>query len=224
MMRRTLALAAFAVSSCNSRITFDGGSRSESGGSSGSDRVDAGGITAGAGGATHRDAGRSSSPGTPPSTGGQRPTDDTHPGGQGGRLIDDHDASPAGGKSIGDAGSGLCGSATDCPPGNTCDPTGHCIETCLNGLPCPMDTPHCDARGVCVRCTQNVDCAASTTGHVCNPANGECVECVSGSQCAHTLPRCDPATNTCVRCMSNADCSSQHEWPICSSSGACIDT
>jgi hypothetical protein len=115
---------------------------------------------------------------------------------------------------------GPCQEAADCPPGNACDATGHCIDTCLSGLPCPGETPICDPRGVCVRCTRNSDCTAPGAP-TCDRTNGQCTACTSNAQCDHDRPRCDIATGGCGRCTSNADCPADH--PSCTVEGACDD-
>jgi hypothetical protein len=59
---------------------------------------------------------------------------------------------------------------------------------------------------VCVACSTNTDCVASTGGPYCDPGRGQCVQCVADSQCTFPDKRCDRSTDQCVQCLTGADC------------------
>jgi hypothetical protein len=60
--------------------------------------------------------------------------------------------------------------------------------------------------GLCVDCYDSQQCAFSPTGHVCDPAAGQCVQCVTDEQCNYDRRRCWRALGQCVRCLTSADC------------------
>jgi hypothetical protein len=57
----------------------------------------------------------------------------------------------------------------------------------------------------CVACAVNTDCGAAAP--VCDTCQGQCVGCVSDTDCKTTAaPHCDPQNNTCVQCVTGAQC------------------
>ena len=100
-----------------------------------------------------------------------------------------------------------CGLTSDCGSGQVCEPTSHtCVSACDDAGACPQGTQCDQARGVCVGCLGDGDCATSSTGQFCDTGNGQCVQCVHDSQCVSPRRRCNPADDKCVQCLSGADC------------------
>ncbi|MHB8418473.1 MAG: hypothetical protein ACYDCL_10385 [Myxococcales bacterium] len=111
---------------------------------------------------------------------------------------------------------GSCGNSSDCPPGQSCDPSSNtCL--CAGAVPCGCTSAgDCKAAGLgnvcldggggptCVGCLQDSDCTANDPGPFC--LDGNCVQCESFSQCPATELGCDSTTNTCGTCTFNADC------------------
>ena len=94
-----------------------------------------------------------------------------------------------------------CDSPADCPtPGDTtCAPNHHC------------------------GCGSNTDCSgdAGAPGYgVCDTATGQCVQCVTDSDCTDPNNRvCDPTTNSCLPCRTSADCAQNIDGPVCGDLG-----
>ena len=120
-----------------------------------------------------------------------------------------------------------CDDATDCPvrPCQTvvaCLPGGSCdYDDQDRGTVCTID----QKSGVCcsgscnlgAECCTDTECVGNQDGPVC--LDGQCVACVTNSECADTpkRPVCDPSTNTCVACVANDDCIANPDGEVCNS-------
>ena len=99
-----------------------------------------------------------------------------------------------------DTASGECVECVtdgDCGSGLVCESL-QCVASCANGTVCPAATPVCrQPRDVCVPCSANADCAQVETGSICLTTTGQCVQCITDSDCQDGF--CDTTTNACVR-------------------------
>jgi hypothetical protein len=100
-----------------------------------------------------------------------------------------------------------CGVDGDCTP-DVCESVTHqCVAPCLDGGGCPASAPTCSMpRALCVRCSGDADCVAASSGHMCDTASGQCVQCTSSAQCPSTTPLCNRSTDRCVQCLTSTDC------------------
>jgi len=122
-------------------------------------------------------------------------------------------ASGTGGAGVGGAGLGGLGVGGSCA--GVSGPDG--------GSACPVGTPVCAATGSCVECVSNSDCP--TAGKAFCVQN-QCQGCIAGgltSQCSGATPIC-ATTGTiagqCVGCVSNTDCGTT--TPICNGTNVCV--
>jgi hypothetical protein len=108
---------------------------------------------------------------------------------------------------------GICG---DCaPPTPYCAPTGDCIDCAAlpdHGMSCAdldPQKPLCDqstdqAKGQCVACVMNGDCAE---GQTCDPDAHTCVECSNDLDCPKD-PKQYCVGGICGSCVTHDDCAS----------------
>ena len=96
-----------------------------------------------------------------------------------------------------------CLASSDCGAGATCDAlSGQCKAPCDPNVACSGDLI-CAARGVCVRCASNADCA-SGDNPLCSPELDRCVECLSNRDCSTSSPVC--SGGRCIECAANSQC------------------
>jgi hypothetical protein len=120
-----------------------------------------------------------------------------------------------------DLNFGVCGTAHqcvecnvdgDCPNGR-CEPTTHrCIPSCADGGACPPGLPMCSRSGDCVNCYSSAYCSGYRYSVVCDPAVGQCVQCIDDGDCGGTRPRCDRQSGRCVQCLGSSGC---EDWEAC---------
>ena len=96
-----------------------------------------------------------------------------------------------------------------------CDPSaGDDPGNCPDGTRCEA------ARGICLACLTNADCAAPTPA--CDTASGSCVGCVSNYDCTPQAPVCDTDALECVQCRVDGDCAATND--VCRESvGRCVE-
>lgn len=101
-----------------------------------------------------------------------------------------------------------CVGASDCGPGQTCERDDRiCIDSCTRNSDCPERYVGCNqARGICVNCLIDEDCAGSPDRLVCDRSSGRCVECDDQPSCPDGHGRCDAYSGHCVACLSSTDC------------------
>jgi len=117
--------------------------------------------------------------------------------------------------------TGSCAGAT-----SLCHPrSGACVAGCDPGAGdepgnCPDGTRCDEARGICLACLTNDDCAAPTPA--CDPIGSSCVGCVGNDDCTPQAPVCDTDALACVQCVVDADCAASFE--VCRESvGRCVE-
>ena len=104
-----------------------------------------------------------------------------------------------------------CTTSADC----TADPNAPICDSLLGGG-CPSGT----CTNKCRKCTTGLECTTrnpSTT--VCSlddggPRAGQCLGCISNSNCQGPTPVCDVGSATCVGCLGSGDCQNNAN-PIC---------
>ncbi len=110
------------------------------------------------------------------------------------------------------------------PPGKVlgCSLDGGCAAACTTSAACPSARPVCDpSDGQCVECLPNTDCSH---GGRCDPVTRTCSSsCQSDADCKMGSDgRCLTSTNQCVECLGANDCQSG-DRPICNTtSHACV--
>lgn len=131
------------------------------------------------------------------------------------------DTSPAldAGMDVGEAfDTAAVGCATggcDDPDASHCDPaTDRCVA-CLDASHCDNAAPICVA-GSCRPCLTGTQCMDQLGQAECR-SDGQCVECISASDCPELSPFC-AADGRCVECVDESDCSDLA--PSCAS-GSC---
>ena len=105
--------------------------------------------------------------------------------------------------------------AAQCTGSNTCIPctaNSHCAHF--------SPTPVCNSPsgGTCVQCVDHSDCP---TVALAQCLSNTCITCTENSHCTHLAPNslCNTTNGECVECLSISDCTG---GKICSPSGACI--
>jgi hypothetical protein len=95
-----------------------------------------------------------------------------------------------------------------------CDPSaGDEPGNCADGT-------RCDARGICLACVTNDDCAVPAPA--CDPGSGSCVGCVGNYDCTPQAPVCDTLAHECTECRVDSDCAATFE--VCRESlGRCVE-
>ncbi len=104
-------------------------------------------------------------------------------------------------------------------PGQTCKNNACVAFECLSSVDCDADAPICIAN-ICVEaCATNDDCAGLDDHKLCAP-DGECVACLSNSQCNGRAPICDDASRSCRSCETDGECATG----VClEAEGSCAD-
>lgn len=112
-----------------------------------------------------------------------------------------------------DVASGVCRRCLEpahCPSGQTCAlPSGNCVLSCSEQVPCGGTEPVCDvATGLCRACEVDLDCGGAARCQT----SGACVECLDASDCTagSERPFCD-AAGRCVECQSDGHCDDDDE-------------
>jgi hypothetical protein len=98
-----------------------------------------------------------------------------------------------------DAGTMAC--ASGCPPTQFCDVTAN------NGA------------GACVTCTATQGCSGATSLCDTSVMGGQCVGCLSNTDCQNPDPICSLTSKTCGPCTGNSQCAS---GTYCASGGSCL--
>lgn len=94
------------------------------------------------------------------------------------------------------------------------------VDTAAQCSPACREDQVCSPTGECVECLSGSDCVDTPTKPVC--AAGACVQCVTASRdCTGTAPRCE--NNQCVACESSSDCMDRMGTPVCGPAGACVE-
>ena len=137
-----------------------------------------------------------------------------------------------------------CLSDTNCGPNRTCNMTTHACVQCGSDSQCGGQLPYCSPAGTCVQCTSDGNCMATQvcdqTSFTCVPKCGsnadcprvrgvcdtmddECVECLTGSDCANNAldKVCRTTTDTCVECEMDSDCPMMR--PRCNPNDVCVE-
>lgn len=73
-----------------------------------------------------------------------------------------------------------CSDTNACPPGATCDPTGHCVpKACAASGDCPPNLVCSPTESVCVRkaCSADADCSGYCIAGHCTESLGKCSDC-----------------------------------------------
>lgn len=96
---------------------------------------------------------------------------------------------------------------SQCGAGMICTANNTCVPGCSAQNPtCPSGLACDPALGQCVECLDSTSCTNPPLT-VCNPTTHTCVQCATSTDCRDPMrPTCDPSTNTCVGCLSNTDC------------------
>ena len=116
-----------------------------------------------------------------------------------------------------------CNNDSDCPTAELARCSSGTCTTCLANDQCTRfsGTPVCStpAGGSCVQCAADSDCPTATAARC---LSNTCTTCTENSQCTHlfSTPLCSITNGECVECLSISDCTG---GKICSSSGVCID-
>lgn len=105
-----------------------------------------------------------------------------------------------------------CVTDDDCsaPDQPACWADQQCHPACP-ATACPADMPVCDGNKgsatyqACRGCATSSDCTDPSKPH-CETTLGECVECVSSSDCSGTTPHCFLGESRCVACTRDSDC------------------
>jgi hypothetical protein len=98
--------------------------------------------------------------------------------------------------------------------------TGNCRDSICCDKPCTGVCEACNGAklGVCEPvASEKYDVDTCAPSKVCDGAKN-CVECVSGAQCAGAKPVCKSATKTCVECVTNTDCANKAGTTACNTS------
>ncbi len=126
-----------------------------------------------------------------------------------------------------------CEANTTCPGGEVCDislgPTyQQCVPDCRADAgvpPCPpylgFEPQHCvAATGTCaLGCRLDVDCQPGSLR--CETDAGECVQCLSASDCPFSRPGCYSGANECGACSDQSDCPAGQ---VCGPTSNCLCT
>ena len=105
-----------------------------------------------------------------------------------------------------------CMTAADCRLTGACDPLTHqCLIGCSAMAPlCAPWAPYCDMnRGVCLQCSDDMDCHGKTFVGVLTELckNGLCVQCREEADCADfKYHHCAVRDGACVECVSSDHC------------------
>ena len=113
--------------------------------------------------------------------------------------------------------SDQCKSDSECAGNSELPKCNTSTKKCVASVACDADKKNCSNAtgnvcnpidGNCVQCLQNNNCAAPTS--VCNPKSNNCVSCIGDGDCTSPLVSCNPLTNYC---QSNQNCTASGMCP-----------
>lgn len=160
---------------------------------------------------------------------GSNASDGGKPGGagNGGTGVGGSSGSSAGGDSgSGSSGTGGAGGMSGAGEsgagaGGSAGSAGSPAPKCDTPDDCQNPTPQCNAKGVCVACSNNGACTNRDGITHCDsrsgsPTRGTCVECTANSHCTAdpAKPECGEG-GQCVACTGNDGCKGHNGIPLC---------
>ncbi len=124
------------------------------------------------------------------------------------------------------ASNALC--ASEYPSAPICDlsgggKNGECVQ-CTANANCNAAAPVCTNDACTATCTTNAPCASYPSNLLCDTTQsdglkGECVGCLSVSDCNAVRPTCPVGTRQCSTCTVEANCTSYLATPHCDTNG-----
>ncbi len=85
---------------------------------------------------------------------------------------------------------------------------------CATDQDCPLASLHCEPfSGQCLACVSDSNCTSTTGRPHCDSILHFCVQCAGDQDCTGAGMKCNPATRTCIKpCSTLADCPTAGTW------------